>query len=73
MSAKIALAEPAGAGEGRPARRGPTVVVIAIRSPAMISGSASGSSTLPQQLALGQAHPAAGVARLRRDAVEPGR
>ena len=44
MSAKIALAEAAGAGQEHE-RGSPTVVVTAIRSPAMISGSASGSST----------------------------
>ena len=69
MSAKIASPRPPA-----PARNtsavSPTVVVTAIRSPAMISGSASGSSTRHSSWRARQPHAAAGVARLGRDAVE---
>ena len=50
----------------------PTVVVTAIRSPAMISGSASGSSTRHSSWRSRQAHAAAGVARLGGHAVQAG-
>ena len=49
----------------------PTVVVAAIRSPAMISGSASGSSTRQSSWRSVSPMPAAGVARLLGHVVEP--
>ena len=50
----------------------PTVVVVAIRRPAMMSGSGERQLHPPQQLAIGEPHPAPGVPRVGRDVVEAG-